>query len=114
MGARCVHDQLSERSGDGLMSVSFHFRDSIVGSDWNLAHGYVLSEFDYLYAGLGPIGPLIDSLIPVSGSGYSPTSGLLTTDTAGKPVWQRALPGPLQFVPASVLEVQINANQNDY
>jgi hypothetical protein len=80
------------------MSLSFHFREKLF-SDWETAQGFLVAEFDYLFAGLVPVGPLIDSLQAQSfaqAGGYPP-SMLLVSDASGVASFSSVYPTLLQF-----------------
>jgi hypothetical protein len=88
------------------MSLSFRFREKLLGP-WETARGFLVSELDYLFAGLIPLGPLIDSLQTQSfaQAGVYPPSTVMVSDVNGAPAFSPILPMALQFPSALTLSV---------
>jgi hypothetical protein len=73
--------------------ITFHYREQLL-APWESARGFLQSELEFLFAGLGPIGPLLDGLQ----AGYSPSS-ILQTNAGSAALFAPTLPAPLQFPP---------------
>jgi hypothetical protein len=80
------------------VALGFRFREKFFGP-WESARGFLVSELDYLYASLVPIGPLIDSLQAQSFGqvGTYPPSLVMTTDATGTAAFSPIYPCLLQF-----------------
>jgi hypothetical protein len=90
------------------MPISFHHRAELLGDAWETAKGFLVSELDSLFAGLGQLGPLVDQ----------PQNNPLTlvqVSSAGAVTLGSTLPAPLQFADALVLSPPpVGGTINDY
>ena len=90
------------------MALSFRFREKLLGP-WDTAKGFLISELDYLFAGLAPIGPLIDSLSSQSlaRAGTYPPGTVLVANLSGASLFSPILPMALQFDQALTISVTL-------
>ena len=92
------------------MAIGFSFRQQLMG-EWIVARGFLVEQFDQLFANLAILSPLVDALSvvttdlqgnPIFTVGYT-ASSVLTTNAAGTPSFGSTLPMPLAFASGTVL-----------
>ena len=91
------------------MAFSFRFREKLMGP-WESARGFLVAELDYLYAGLAPIGPLVDSLSSqtfAQAGNYPPGTVMVANENTGAPSFSPILPMPLQFSQTLTISVSV-------
>jgi len=86
------------------MAQAFDFRDGVGGPDWETARGYLVEQFDRLYAGLQPVGPVGTGAPVALGGGAASTVGTiggLGPARAAQAGWLKftLLDGTTAFVP---------------
>jgi hypothetical protein len=104
------------------MPIGFDYRQQLYGP-WDIARGFLVEQFDRLYASLGPLGPLLDGLsgtITQAGTAINPSSryasaSVLTTDANGAPAFTSTLPMPLAFaLTVTLTPSALTADTNNY